>query len=171
MDPTKPEPDTTPGDASENGNMLPAESPEDARADRRALAALLWLQGFKSKEIAAKIGCGDSTIRADLAYVRQEWGAKTERKLAYHLGKALATLDALQDEFWQAWRESKVRSVRPGVGDEPARIETAPGDPRFLNGVLECVARTCKLLGLDAPDKVRIEAPVKLVSGVDMDAV
>lgn len=164
---TYPHDDESQGDGSE---LVPALDRADALSERRTRAMWLWFQGKSTADISRELGVGERQVRTDLARARQEWGEGIKRKLTYELNKRLTQYDMLKVEFFAAWKASQVKSVRAGVTGD-AEVVTQPGDPRFLTGYRECLDRECKLLGLDSPEKIQIEAPVRLVAGVDLDSV
>jgi hypothetical protein len=157
-------------DDADGTELVPALDRDDALAERRLKAVWLWFQGLTTAEIAVKIGVGERQARKDLAQAREDWGANIKRKLAYELNKRLSQYDMLKAEFFAAWKASQIRSVRTGVTGD-AEVMTQAGDPRYLNGYRECLDRECKLLGLDAPERIQVDAPVRLVAGVNLDAV
>ena len=65
----------------------------------------------------------------------------------------------------------------PEPGDDGPTLDATgdwrefPGNPAFLAGVERVIERRCRLLGLAAPEKVAVVAPVKLVGGIDMEKV
>ena len=83
----------------------------------------------------------------------------------------MARLDALEKEYFSAWRASggtreKTITERTGSGETSsnknrARIERVAtiGDPRFLEGVRWVIDRRIRLLGLDSPIKSALTDP------------
>lgn len=98
----------------------------------------LYLKGKTQQEIADELGVSRSQIEYDLNQIRHRWSTQTVYNLDQYKAKELAKLDALEREHWQAW-------------------EASEDDPRFLDGVLKCIERRAKLLGLDGPAKVSVD--------------
>ena len=55
----------------------------------------------------------------------------------------LAKIDNVEREAWVAWTTSKGN-------------QTPAGDPRFLQNVQWCIQKRCKILGLDAAEKLML---------------
>jgi DNA-directed RNA polymerase specialized sigma24 family protein len=153
-------------------------------AERQREVARLYLQGCTQVEIGRRVGISQATVSHDVAAVREQWRRESVRDMAELLTVELAKLDLLEKEYWAGWRRSQGRAHRVAVADDPAEpgdavsaadgppeVREFPGNPAFLAGVERVIERRCKLLGLDAPQRVAVEPPVKLVSGVDLDAV
>src|SRR5262249_17273785 len=110
---------------------------------------------------------------------RRAWRKESVRDMTELLNVELAKFDALEREYWAAWRQPQGRARRVAVAgeptepgnDEPASDASAdwrefPGNPAFLMGVEQVIERRCKLLVLATPEKIAVVAPVKLVAGV-----
>ena len=134
--------------------------------DRRRIADL-YLQGWLQADIAKDIGVAQSTVSRDLVALHGEW--KKSALLDFNEAKAqqLAKIDRLEREYWEAWERSKQGQKRTtvkgrGEGDEPTTkeksvtLDEGNGDPRFLQGVQWCIDRRCKILGVDAAQKLDI---------------
>jgi len=156
------------------------------RAADRAVIADRYLRGERQADIAAALGLNQSTVSRDLAALQAEWMARSVEKLDARKAEELARIDALEREYWQAWEASKqpsTKSTQHAVrGDKgqpvPARAVTLTqareGNPAYLAGVLSCIDRRCKILGIDAPEKRDITSngeTVKFYAGFDPEAV
>ena len=134
--------------------------------DRRRIADL-YLHGWLHADIAKDIGVAQSTVSRDLVALHGEW--KKSALLDFNEAKAreLAKVDRLEREYWEAWERSKQGQKRTTVkgrggseDDEPTHkeksvtLDEGTGDPRFLQGVQWCIDRRCKVLGVDAPQKL-----------------
>lgn len=139
-------------------------------AKRRQQVASRYLAGETQWEIAEALGVNQSTVSRDLTHLHGVWQEAGVRDLDEAKGVELAKIDALEREYWQAWRrscavrESTTRKVARGGRDGgKAEVITKKdgmvGDPRFLQGVMSCIERRCKLLGIDAPIKMRHGGP------------
>ena len=117
----------------------------------RALTANMVLSGMGHAEIAAKLGVSRQQIVYDMKVIRQRWQDKTTMDLTDAKSQELARIDRLEQVYWDAWGlqcEDKVYENKDGGGFFRVRQF---GDPALLAGILKCVERRCKLLGLDAP--------------------
>ena len=105
----------------------------------------------------------------DLRSLTKSWLAEATAERNSAMAKELATIKALQAECWAAWEQSKsertkARQETGGKGkDGKATVtkasmekEQRDGNPAFLQAVLSCIDRRCKLLGLDAPTKQEV---------------
>lgn len=132
--------------------------------DKRQIARW-YLAGMKQAEIAEKLGIDQSTVSRDLKALQAEWQESTLIDIDAERRKALARIDQLEIEYYEAWLRScqpKETEASKLVTDQGAgerneaslRTEQRDGDPRYLAGVQWCIERRCKLLGLDAPTKI-----------------
>ena len=113
------------------------------RENDRYQTAKLHIEGQTQQAIAEVIGVSRPQIQYDLRIIRGQWREVTALNLDEHRAKELARLDVLEATYWQAWK----RSLEPSGRD---------GTTAFLDGILRCVDRRCKLLGLDAPVKADV---------------
>lgn len=112
------------------------------------LTAELYLKGWTQRRIAERIGVSRQQITYDLRKLYDLWRESAVRNFDEHRARELAAVTHLEATYWAAWEKSEARSVEG---------KTADGDPRYLQGVERCIERRCKLLGLDAPDKIEIQ--------------
>jgi DNA-binding CsgD family transcriptional regulator len=148
-----------------------APLPEEDKDERARRAMDLWFRGLSCADIAPVLGVTERCVRSDLARLRQEWGARAERRTVYHLNRILAELALLKREYMAAWQRSCGARVTTDADGQASVVTLSAGDPRYLNGYRECLEREAKLAGCDAPERVQVEAPVKLVGGLDLDKV
>lgn len=127
----------------------------------------LYLRGKKQSEIAATLGLSQGMISNDLKVIQRRWRESTAMNLDEAKAKELARLDELEREFWSAWEASKGErtQARQEKNNAGATVkasmmkEQRDGNPAFLTGVLNCIDRRCKLLGLDAATKQEMSGP------------
>lgn len=135
----------------------------------------MYLQGKTQSEIAATLGLAQQQISYDLATIQKRWRTDTAINMDEAKQKELARIDTLEREFWSAWRRSldektktrteqsttgKGKNAKSGTAKATIEKETLLGVPAYLAGVMTCIERRCKLLGLDAPvrnDNVNID--------------
>ena len=133
--------------------------------DRRRIADL-YLQGQTQVNIAEELGIGQATVSRDLKAIQKSWKLATLVDFNEARAQELAKIDRLEREYWTAWLRSTEdqqtethKAVDTGDGQRKEAVRTVrgqAGDPRFLVGVQWCIDRRCKLLGLDAADKVEL---------------
>jgi hypothetical protein len=143
-------------------------SPDQIRRDR-AEVARLYLQRWTQAEIGAKLGLSRQQVGYDLGAVRLEWLESSVMDFNARKAEELARIDRLERECWDAWEASKkgkeTTTSEQTTGGRGERVKAAirkveqTGDPRFLAGVERCIDQRCKLLGLNAPQKIAPTAP------------
>jgi hypothetical protein len=139
----------------------------------RAEIARLYLTGALQIDIGARLGLSQQQISYDLKAIRKEWLQSSLRDFDEARSQELAKIDHLETTYWDAWRRSvekreietsKMVETAGGQRMEAAtRTELQAGDPRFLAGVQWCIDRRCKLLGLDAPDRIEHAGQISLI--------
>ena len=74
----------------------------------------------------------------------------------------LAKIDEVERQAWVAWERSQEDAESTKVVETAsdkryeAQTKGQAGDPRFLDIVMKCVDRRCKILGVDAPVKQQV---------------
>jgi len=152
---------------------------ELALLDRHRRVARYYLKGRPQTWIARKLGVSQPTVSRDLEAVRKRWLAEMVKNLDAVKVRELARIDEIEVSYWRAWERSigkHTRTTETLSGDEievSETTETLVGDPRFLAGVMACVERRCRIFGLDAPKRLdaKVSVPVKVVAGINMDAI
>ena len=104
------------------------------REKDRALTLKLALSGVDQAEIASKLGVTHQQISYDLKLIKKRWQNETMLDLTIAKAKEIAKINNLERTYWESWDELP--------------------DPALLAGILKCIDRRCKLLGLDAPVQV-----------------
>jgi hypothetical protein len=149
---------------------------------RRREVGRRYLQGETQNEIAAAFRINQSQISRDLKWLRGKWLESALIDVNEAKARELAKIDALEREYWEAWQRScedaeatvkktkgvvQRRQEEDGtfVAERPAEVQQTSkgqaGDPRFLAGIQWCIDRRCKILGIDAPTKMRHEGTGK----------
>lgn len=141
------------------------------RARDLAEIGRLYLLGRPQHEIALEIGqlfydnpkfLSRTTIGKDIAEIRGNWLAQASEAVEERVAIELAKIDNLESEYWRGWERSQKDSVITTVSEKDdssdKTVKTYPqtGDPRYLDGILKCVERRCKLFGLDRPAKLDV---------------
>ena len=74
--------------------------------------------------------------------------------------------------------ESDKKGKQRGSAKAVIEKETMLGNPAYLAGVMSCIERRCKILGLDAPTKIAPTAPdgktalpIIVMKQTDLDAL
>jgi hypothetical protein len=131
----------------------------DAILERRAKVARLYCTGWPQHKIAARFNVCRQQITKDLAVIRESWRRAMVGEFDKLKAEQLAKIDAAEVEAWRGWRRSlraaqksyaKVVDDAGEVRKESGKTEEGQaGDPRFLEVVLKCVERRCRLVGAD----------------------
>jgi hypothetical protein len=140
----------------------------------RVLIAEYYLQGKTQNQIVEILN-NDTTrgytltqaiISRDLKAIQSEWLVKSLTDFNQARANELAKIDALEREYWRGWERSRQsKTVSKSKKEESKRKskqsaelvkEEQVGDPRFLQGIEQCINRRCQLLGLDAPKRLSI---------------
>ena len=137
-------------------------------SDRRNKVSELFRSGVTSQsEIANKVGCTQCTVSRDLKVIQQKWEEETIDNIDFIKKREIEKLSCLENTYWNSFEVSLKRTV---LSKEGVQIEVeTPGDPRFLTGILNCIDKRMKLLGLEAPKKLNVKTetnPDELVLNV-----
>jgi len=127
----------------------------------RARIATLVLQGREHAEIALELGVSRQQVTYDLKVIKDRWASRTTMDLDQAKADELVKIDRLERTYWDAWELQCTPQVyravdgdgNPILGGEEVQVPQT-GDPKLLAGILSCIDRRCKLLGLDAPIKL-----------------
>ena len=145
-----------------------------AKEAQRTRIAGLYLEGRTQAEIAAVVGLSQQQISRDLKAVRKEWQKARIRDFDAAQEEQLQRVDKVERNAWDEWHRSKQDAESETQRETAGGVETTRttkgqcGDPRYLDVVLKCVDRRCKILGLEAPLKVD-NRNVHLTADIDTD--
>lgn len=127
-------------------------------SERQTEVEALLLRGWTQRAIARKLGVSSHTVSRDVKALRSEWKQARVRNYEGALSLELEKLNNIEREAWAAWEQSKndeekTKVSTEGGGKKRAERATATqtGDLRFLELVLKCIERRCKMQGLDDP--------------------
>jgi len=135
--------------------------------DRRNVASL-YLKGVIQADIAEQLGISQTTVSRDLKLIQGEWAIARINDIDERKRIELAKIDNLELTYWDGWKRSQENAevettkLKGRDADKPTdlektkRVEGQVGDPRFLQGVANCIDKRCELLGLDAPKNVDV---------------
>lgn len=140
-----------------------ARSPSQLDRDRRRISRL-YLRGFYQRDIAKKMGLGRATVSRDLTYLRKQWVEASQVDAGLLLGRELARLQLVEAEAWGAWDRSMVlrgRGGEPLIGEHGEEV-MVPGDPAWLDRIMRCIERRCKLLGLGVPERLQLSGGLEM---------
>lgn len=151
------------------------------------MVSKLYLAGWTQMAIAAELNVNQSTISRCLKKLTQRWLEESKINFDEAKAKELARINRLENEYWDAWQKScedyKEQEIQSNEKSESktigkvAKTQKQNGDPRFLEGVRNCIEMRCKLLGLNAPTKLNhtltgdpdSPIPILVLKNVSMD--
>jgi hypothetical protein len=150
----------------------PKRTPFQREADLERITTY-YLKGWRQAAIAAELNLAQSQVSYDLKTIQTRWRASTTINLDEAKQKELSRVDLLELEYWAAWESSKTERTKarqesdgtrdkdnkPVVKKSSMEKEARDGNPAFLAGVMSCIDRRCKLLGLDAATRNEISGP------------
>ncbi|HSG63294.1 MAG TPA: hypothetical protein VLA24_17855 [Pseudomonadales bacterium] len=152
-----------------------------------AFVERLHLRGKNADEIAIELSAirpynlSRQQVGYDIRAVSEIWKAEAIALIDEAKSRTLADLKELQGEFWSAWESSKEERTKarqevggkkdgqPVVTKSSMEKEQRDGNPAFLQGVLSCIDRRCKILGIDAPVKNEVDNRGEIIIKVIYD--
>jgi len=100
--------------------------------------AALYLEGKKQQEIADIIGCHRSQISRYMKIITERWKEETTVNIELSRRLEVERINSLEDLARSEWTET--------------------GQSKWIRIILQCIKMRIKILGLDAPKKLEIEA-------------
>jgi len=140
------------------------------RESELAAVARLYCQRETVDGVARILEISHGQVTYDLRILQQRWRAQADIDYPARRSLELARLDHLERVFWEAWERSQgtrqrsmarqvkrlIQQVRAGEEPDTGILQESSltkeehiGDPSYLMGVLACIDRRCRLLGLD----------------------
>lgn len=119
--------------------------------------ARLYCQGMRQVDIAEMLGITQQQVSYDLKRIQKRWQTECIEAISQGKARELARIDELERTYWGAWFNS-------------TRIRK--DNSAFLQGVMTCIDKRCKLLGLDAPIKTEDDGSklVRIIIGEQGEA-
>jgi hypothetical protein len=130
---------------------------------RRHAVAKLYLEGWPQFKIAERVGVHQSQVSRDLKFLSQRWQESSMVNIDGIKAREMAKLDELERKYTRGWYRSigvqKTEKTKENDDGTEVTIEKKElvGDPRFLDGILKCVAKREEILGYGAPSKQSID--------------
>jgi hypothetical protein len=135
---------------------------------RRQIVADRYLRGQTQFAIAQSLEVSQQTVSSDVVAIRKEWRKSALIDFDAKQDRELAKIDALEREYWDAWERSKTekqhtrtrKRTGKAAGDEAeVRKEPRDGNPKFLEGVRQCIYLRCRILGF-IKEKIEDQPPL-----------
>ena len=131
------------------GAQRSTRGPTAEIAHRRNQVAELWLRGVPTAAIARKLETPETTIRRDLAAIRDELATAHHAELEHARARSLAVLRTVQREAWVAFAEAKAN---------------ANAKPGYLNAILSAEQLVAKIEGIVQPDVSGAQTTVNILA-------
>lgn len=169
------------------GSVRRAQRPRGGRggAEPRARVRLRELQvmehtleGRTQHEIARELGISQPAVCKILQRIEDRLLADVAWKVERHRARQTMRLEFIYGEAVRAWKASKQEMLRKrqrqtgaaaGAGTTMAEVtsEHRHGDPRFLDEARRALQDLRALWGIDAPERISIDATTHLASMSD----
>ena len=155
----------------------PRRSRAQLARDRKLIASL-YLQGFLQHDIAEAVGLSQTTVCRDLQTLHRQWLADAAEDYKAIIAKQLAKIDEMERQYYIGWIRSTCEVVKNLTWDKRAgewvlEVTEFPdvreGNPRFLDGVRECINQRMKLIDKLSPEDVGPDMIIKVIGGIDLD--
>jgi predicted transcriptional regulator len=127
------------------------------------------LEGRTQHQIAASVGISQPAVSKIVRRLEERLLADLSQKAERHRARQTLRLEHLYGQAMEAWKESKTEGLRrrqrkterdDGGGSTTAELmaENRQGDPRYLDEARKALGDLRKLWGIDAPERVSIDA-------------
>lgn len=141
--------------------------------ERKLKIAQLRAEGMSIRAIAHSLGINRNAVTRHLSYIQARWRRQMAASYETMIIDELQKISLVEREFWQGWKRSVLDAVKrreviaENKGEDSYQLTeeriVQSGDPRFLDGVMKCIERRCKLLGTDQPIKYEVDATLTKV--------
>lgn len=150
--------------------------------DRLEISAL-FLRGKSHQQITDHINTNFYTanpisrqlISREISLILKDWHSQRIGNIDQQRAAEIGKINHLEETYWDAWERSvldaqkktdKTVSAPDFLRTESSTTtEGQSGNPQFLAGIMSCIERRCKLLGLDAPIKQDITSDGQPIKG------
>lgn len=130
--------------------------------ERRRNVAARYLRGEPQYIIARAFEVDAGTISRDLTAIRNDWMLSALRDFDAAKAQELAKIDEVERAAWMGWSKSQenaetLQARMKSSGSETSKTTKGQaGNPRFLQVILDCIARRCAILGIDAEQRIKL---------------
>ena len=142
-------------------------------------AAGMYLKGATHADIGRALGVSARTAGTYIEEVRLHWLDSALRDYDQAKMEQLAKIDLLERTYWEAWEASRqdketiqIDALPKGEWKATSRSEGQTGNAAFLDGVMKCIDKRCKILGLDAPTRnINVTIPWDKLNDEQIDLI
>ena len=152
--------------------MARSRSPSQKSRDRRLIAEF-YLTGYSQMAIRQamkedhNITISQATISRDLDEIQEQWKQTTTLDIDKAKVNELQKIDRVERELWKGWNRSyghvKKKTAKVKDSDDKGHESEKTvqeweqaGDPRFLLGILQCIEKRCRILGIEEVGDINI---------------
>lgn len=153
----------------------------------------MYLKGYSCRVIAARL-CEHvknpkyltyRQVNNDINAILKQWHNDRITDINKQKTIELEKIHKLEQEYWRAWEKSiedfekKSKKLKGSVGldrdgkpKSPSEQEISTtemismGNPAYLAGIERCIERRCKILGIDAPQKMDVTSGGEKIKGI-----
>jgi hypothetical protein len=124
----------------------------------------MYLRGWSCRRIGEAIGISHVSVSTELKIIRQRWLEEQVKNFDELQQRELLRLDKVECEMWDAWEKSKADQITSTARREDGMIAKTvnevrkaqqTGEAQYMQVIMRCIEKRCKILGLDAPEKVQ----------------
>lgn len=133
---------------------------ELANMERRVRIAELYAKGYSQAEIGKLVKLERSWVSRELKAIREEWAEQAREHIAAGIGEELAKIKLVEHNAWLGWERSlkneETKKEVTGSEKSDRKEKTSRGQAgkhQYLDIVIRCIERRCKLTGIDAPEQ------------------
>lgn len=124
-------------------------------------------------------------VHNDLKAIMQQWRDERLDDLDAAKTTELNAINKLENTYWEAWEKSigdyerKSKKLKGSIGLDRDGKQKSPseqeisttemismGNPAYLAGIERCIERRCKILGIDAPQKMDVTSGGEKIKGI-----
>lgn len=152
---------------------MPRKNKDFEVNERRARVSELYLQGLSQSKIGKEVGVTQQQVSNDLKVLVKQWQENNFEHINAVKAKELDKLNLIEKEAWQAFYNSvgeKRKAItkngtnsRGSFEETSEQLEDLTGDPRYMQIILSCIERRCKILGIDAAIKTEEQGEKKVL--------
>lgn len=114
-----------------------------------------YLMGLTLMTIAKEVGINYTAVHKHLMVIRKQWQKENIANITEIMNRELTRIDQVEFQAWNGWRrsltdkEKKTNKETDKGNEQSVSVEGQAGDPRFLEVVLKCSERRCKIFGIE----------------------
>lgn len=148
---------------------------------RKYKIAELYTKGMNQRDIAAQVGTSQQFVCREIRKILNAAKEKMFIDIDDYKRDTMQKTEHIISEALDSWRKSKEKYASKTVNyaydngkavKQSKSVKKENGDPKYLDVANKAIERRCKILGLDAPQKIETDVTIvssKPARGVDED--